>query len=139
MNKHIKQFLSDIEQRQERPVKRLARERDAKLAELEKLKVPHRKQLLKAQTELTAARAWLENIPWDAEPGDIAAQQVIVDKWPDRIAKFSEAVAELELEARDVRQTFTYGARHCQTEARYELQQAVRDLQVAEPNVYKFA
>ena len=47
-------------------------------------------RIVQAQSELEASRQWMENIPTDADPLEIAQHQIVVQFWPMRIQAISD-------------------------------------------------
>ena len=137
-NKHILAFLAEIEKRQEKPRRKLAKEHNSALADIEKRQEPDKQALAKAQRELEEARTWLENIPVDAEPGEIATRQVVVDRWPARIKQINDALGVFYKERRQVETQFSYDVRHLDNEIYAAIHEAKYELERGVPSVQRF-
>jgi len=138
MNKHISAFLQDIEKRQEKPARALAKKQNQALADIARRKKPFQQRADKMRAELAAARDWLANIPVDCEPSTIATNQAIVDRWPALIGDVQNEIGKIDLERRQLETNYGYEMRHLQANAGVELQQAIVDLRMAEPDIHQF-
>jgi hypothetical protein len=48
-------------------------------------------KMAEAQAELDAARAWMDQIPLDATPEQIAHFQIVAQFWPERIMRLARS------------------------------------------------
>lgn len=131
--KLLKTWRQELIARHLPAVKAAAADRDKAVAELQREMAPHAAARDKAQQELTAARAYVANVPIDAAVEQVATQAVIADQWPARVAAYNVRVADVQARINAAEEAYNAAERHAQAELDLELRDGIQAMQEARP------
>ena len=131
--KEMRQWLDDLAREYAPAAKQAAAARDKAIKDAARRAAPHVAALEKARGELDQARAWLANVPFEAEPSEIATQTVIRDQWPARVNQLAAMVAPFDAEKHAAESEYQRAMRDYQQQINQAVGETVKRLQVLTP------